>query len=380
MTRELSLAAAAWPIACTSALACALAACSPPSSAIELDADTTTPPDAAPIVDDSPLHVRSLGVQGFLLQRGDDVVMTAPLFTRQSVIQVSFGVPLVADTAAIDVGLAGDPLGQLSAIVSGHAHYDHFMDVPYILAQAPHAHAYTNLTGRHMLAALAPDRPACANPTPAQTLARDRVVAVDDPLASYVDYTNCAAQKPPGAPLAGSWLYVPNSNVRLMAFCSVHPDQVGPIHFGEGSIDEDQCELPRAASGWLEGQTLAFVIDFLDESREPAFRVFYQDAPTNPPIGNVPSAVLGDKQVDLALLCVGSADAVDDHPTTILANLQPRYAVSGHWEDFFQPINATPQPIPLLDLDGYMQRAEAALPGKHTLAQPGARFVVPLEP
>jgi hypothetical protein len=89
--------------------------------------------------------------------------------------------------------------------------------------------------------------------------------------------------------------------------------------------------------------------------------------------------VLGDKQVDVALLCVGSVDAVEDHPTTILANLTPRYALSGHWEDFFQPLDAEPQPIPLLNLDGYMQRAEAALPGRHTLAQPGSRFMVPLE-
>jgi hypothetical protein len=88
----------------------------------------------------------------------------------------------------------------------------------------------------------------------------------------------------------------------------------------------------------------------------------------------VPPALLGDKRVDLALLCVGSADSVDDHPTTILSNVEPRYALSGHWEDFFQSATATPQPIPLLDLDGYMARAEAALPGHHELVTPGAHF------
>ncbi|HEX5059942.1 MAG TPA: hypothetical protein VFV99_11310, partial [Kofleriaceae bacterium] len=307
-------------------------------------------------------------------------VMTAPLFTRQNAIEVTFNIALEPDTAAIDTGLADEPLANLSAIVSGHAHYDHFMDVPHILTKAPNATAYTNLTGRHVLAALAPDRPSCANATPSPELPRDRIVAMDDPLASHVDYTNCPDHRPAGAPIEGSWLYVPNSNVRLMAFCSSHPAQVGPYHFGEGSIDHDQCDLPSAASGWLEGQTLAFVIDFLDPQQKPVFRVFYQDAPTNPPIGHVPSAILGEKQVDLALLCVGSTDAVEDHPTQILGNLQPRYAISGHWEDFFQPVGSTPQPIPFLNLDGYMQRAEAALPGRHTLAQPGARFMVPEGP
>jgi len=337
-------------------------------------------PDAPAMIDDTPLDVHALGVQGFVLRHGDDVVMTAPLFTRQSALEVTFNVALDADTAAIDTGLADEPLANLSAIVSGHGHYDHFIDVPHILTKAPNATAYTNLTGRHVLAALAPDRPSCANAAPAPALPRDRVVAMDDPLASYVDYTNCPNQRPAGAPLAGSWLYVPNSNVRLMAFCSSHPAQVGPYHFGEGSIDQDGCDLPSAASGWLEGQTLALVIDFLDAERKPVFRVFYQDAPTSSPIGHVPSAVLGEKQVDLALLCVGSADAVEDHPAQILGNLQPRYAISGHWEDFFQPVGSMPQPIPFLNLDGYMQRAEAALPGRHTLAQPGARFMVPAEP
>ena len=359
--------------------AAALFACNAPATAIDPDAATPEPDAPAP-VERPPLDVHGLGVQGFMLRYGNDVVMTAPLFTRQSAFEVTFNVALAADTAAIDAGLAGEPLAQLSAIVSGHAHYDHFMDVPHILTQAPAATAYTNLTGRHVLAALAPDRPSCTNTAPAPALPRDRVVAMDDPLASHVDYTNCPAQRPAGAPLEGTWLYVPNSNVRLTAFCSQHPAQIGPYHFGEGSIDQDQCVLPSAASGWLEGQTLAFVIDFLDANKQPAFRVFYQDAPTNPPIGHLTSTVLAEKRVDLALLCVGSADAVEDHPTTILNHLQPRFALSGHWEDFFQAIDAPPKPIPLLDLDGYMQRAEAALPGRHTLVEPGARFMVPSEP
>jgi hypothetical protein len=358
-------------------------ACSGPTAAPLPDADAPAPDavDAPAAVDDTPLEVDELGVQGFVLRHGDDVVMTAPLFTRQSAIEVTFNVALAPDTAAIEAGLVDEPLADVRAVISGHAHYDHLIDVPHVLDLAPNAVAYTNLTGRHVLAALAPDRPAgCTNAAPVPGLPRDRVIAVDDPLASHVDYTNCPDQRPPGAPLEGSWLAVPGSRVRLMAVCSQHPAQVGPYHFGEGSIDEDQCALPSAASGWLEGQTLAFLIDFLDDNGKPAFRVFYQDAPTNPPIGHVPAALLADKQVDLAILCVGSADAVEDHPGQVLANLMPRYALSGHWEDFFQPVDATPTPIPFLDLDGYLARAEAALPGRHTLAQPGSRFVVPFQP
>jgi hypothetical protein len=324
-------------------------------------------PDAAAAVPDgpalkAPLEIETLGVQGFALRYRGETVLTAPMFTRQSTLDVTFNRPLPSNTAAVEAGLAHVHMNELVAVVSGHAHYDHFIDVPHILAMAPAATAYTNLSGRHILAALAPDRAAsCTSAAPSQTIARSRVIAMDDELASHVDYTNCPAQRPAGAPMEGSWLAVPNSHVRMMAFCSMHPAQVGPYHFGEGSIDSDQCDLPSAASGWLEGQTLAFVIDFLDDAGQPAFRVFYQDAPTNAPIGLVPPSVLASAPVDVALLCVGSNDSVQNQPSAILDNITPRFVLSGHWEDFFQPLDQPPQPIPLLDVSTYVDRANASL-------------------
>lgn len=322
---------------------------------MEPNPDAQSVDSSDPIVDDSPLEIRSLGVQGFVLRHDHEIVITAPLFTRQSAVEVTLNLPLPSDTAGVDAGLAGIALDDVRAVVSGHAHYDHLLDVPRLLERAPHAIAYTNASGQHILAALAPDRPGCTNATQ-PTIPRDRVIAVD------------------GA--EGTWLAVPNSHIRIMPIRSMHPAQVGPYHFGAGTIDHDQCALPSAASGWLEGQTYALLIDWLDDSGKPVFRVFYEDAPTNPPIADVPPAVLAGKQVDVALLCVGSSDAVDDYPTHTLTTMNPRFALSGHWEDFFQPASDAPQPIPLLDVAAYTARADAALPGRHTLVQPNQRIVV----
>ena len=367
-----------------------LVACSSPSPPV---VDAVAPTPDAPVAI-APLHVTSLGVQGFALSYGDDVVLTAPMFTRQSAFLVGLNAPLDIDTAAVDAGLAGVPLDDLRAVISGHAHYDHLLDVPYILTKAPNAAVFANRTAKHIFAALAPDRPACTTPAP-MTIARDRVVSMDEPSASYVDWTNCPSLKPAGAPLEGAWVTAPGGRVRMKAVCSMHPDQIGPIHFGEGSIDHDLCELPNAAAGWLEGTTLAFVIDFLDPSGEPVYRVFYQDAPTDAPVGHVSAALLAEHPVDLALLCVGSYDAVADHPGAIVANLAPRYVISGHWEDFFRAASEPPQPIPFLDLPRYLTAAEVALPGapdgpflvdgapttsRHVLAQPGMKLVLPHSP
>jgi L-ascorbate metabolism protein UlaG (beta-lactamase superfamily) len=337
-------------------------------------------------------EVTFLGVQGFLVGYRGQTLLTAPMFTRQNVIEVGLNMPIEPDLPAIEAGFAGVDLGSIHAVISGHAHYDHLLDVPPILGRAPNATLYTNLSGRNMLAALAPDRPAGCTNTPATLLARSRVIALDDELASKVDYTNCPQLKPPGAPLAGTWTDVPGARMRVMAVCSLHPDQIGPFHFGEGSVDTEQCDVPSAAAQWLEGTTLAFLVDFLDANGAPEFRVFYHDAPSDMPVGEVPPALLADKGVDLALLCVGSNDAVENQPTGIIENLSPRFALSGHWEDFFSDLDDDPQPIPFLDLATYTTRAEAALAGtperplvvdgepsaqRHLHAQPGSHVLVP---
>src|SRR5213596_1263316 len=101
------------------ALLLALSACSGSSALDEPDAapgSGSATPDAA-VIAKTPLEVRALGVQGFMLHYGHDAVMTAPLFTRQSAIEVTFNVPVQADTAAIDAGLAGVSLDELRAVV-----------------------------------------------------------------------------------------------------------------------------------------------------------------------------------------------------------------------------------------------------------------------
>ena len=143
----------------------------------------------------------------------------------------------------------------------------------------------------------------------------------------------------------------------------MHPNTLGPIHYAPGDVDTEQCTPPTAMPDWKEGPTIAFLVDFLDPNTKlPNFRVYYQDAPTNAPIGYVPSAVLADKRIDLALLCVGSYDQVTNQPTDTIAALSPRFVLGGHWENFFQPMTAPIAPIPLLDVDKWKTLASTALP------------------
>jgi L-ascorbate metabolism protein UlaG (beta-lactamase superfamily) len=367
-----------------SLLACGTDASAPAPDALPAPAAAETPPSspspapcnaatggctdapAAPPAPPSPLHVRSLGVGGFLVEHGTDAVLTAPLFTRPSMITASTGIPVSSDRALVAARLPAASLVNVRTVLSGHAHYDHLLDVPAVMALAPQATLYSNVSGRNLLAAFAPDRAAKCAGEPAQptTIARSRVVAVDDPGASTVDYTNCPDKRPPGAPLEGKWVRVPGAHVRVLAVCSDHPPQIGPVHYGEGDVDDEQCTPPTNMNNWKEGRTVAYLVDFLDAKTDaPVYRVFYQDAPADAPVGHVPAAFLADKRVDLALMCVGTYDHVDDaSPAIALGALHPRYALGGHWEDFFVALDAPPTPIPFLDVQAWATKARAALP------------------
>ncbi|HEY8073038.1 MAG TPA: hypothetical protein VIF62_02985, partial [Labilithrix sp.] len=326
----------------------------------------TPPPPAPPPVTPPTLKVSWLGVQGFLLELGDQAVLTAPLFTRPDMISVSTGVPVESDQALVEASLPTARLANVRTIVSGHAHYDHLLDVPNVMSRQPLATLYSNTSAKNLLDAFAPDRaPTCSgDPAPSIAIDRARVVAMDDPAASVVDWTNCPSMKPAGASYDGKWVTVPGASVRVYAVCSMHPDQIAPgIHFAPGDVDTAQCEPPDRADAWKEGPTLAFLVDFLDaKSGAPSFRVYYQDAPTEGPIGYVPPSVLADHRIDLALLNIGSYDRVDNQPTDSIAALVPRYALGGHWEDFFQPMSANPAPIPFLDTAKWTSLATTAMP------------------
>lgn len=366
-------------------LLCAACAGSPEPGAPEPVAPERTawlqPPSssrgvAAPVAPE-PLTVEFLNVGGFLLTRGKEQVMTPPLFTRPSLLDTQTGKEVRSDVAAISARFPRERVAGLKAVLVGHAHYDHLIDAPAVQANAPAPVLYGSSTVKNLLAALSPARPPGCGPAGprAVTLEDERVVALD----GVADYRNCPSLKPDGAPLEGRWVRVPGSNIRFMALCSSHPDQFGPVHFAPGDVTAPQCELPLRADGWREGLTLSYLVDFLDPvTGTPTMRVYYQDSPGRDPVGNVPPELLEERRIDVALLCVGSSGNVPDEPSRTLAALSPRFALGGHWEDFFRSADAAPAPIPFLDLQEWKASAAAAMgdSSRAVVPMPGQVFVI----
>lgn len=92
------------------------------------------------------------------------------------------------------------------------------------------------------------------------------------------------------------------------------------------------------------GSPLAFLIDFLDpaDPERIAFRVYYQDAASRPPLGYSALADINEHDVDLAAVTVpgreGYRESVDKYPAGLLRHTRAHHALLVHYEDFFRPV------------------------------------------
>lgn len=294
---------------------------------------------------DEPLELVYLGVGGWLLRKGDAAVLTAPLFSNPGLFEAGMG-HIQADPDRIEQNLP--EVEDVSAILVGHGHYDHLMDVPYIAqARAPRAVIYGNETVARQLVPFG--------------LAPGRVRTIEDAEKGDV-------ARP------GRWIEV-GEGVRIMPLVSDHAPHFAGILLYSGVRTREMSSPPRSANDWLAGETIAFLIDFLNADGSVGLRVYYQDAVPAPPYGLVPALDDG-VGVDVAVVVPATYAEVSWHPEALLENTRPRHVLLGHWEDFFEAPSRPPEPVPFTLLPDFVARLERALPegSGWDLPVPGTRF------
>jgi hypothetical protein len=354
-----------------------LAVCCPPDDFKGGPAPRALESSSVPRARAGEVEVRYLGSGGFLIKRGRSAFMTAPLYSnpflpKYEVCQTPM-VPIESLISAfVEDQEIADDLPQVRFILSGHAHYDHLMDVPKVRAM--------------YMAATRP--PIVASLTAKRTLAPyglgADVVALNEPGRNFVDFK--AAKRPPPAGCEmpdepGRWW--PDSAlgpdigpIRVLATTSEHPRQFAGILFWPGCHSQPLAAVPTKAADYPVGETMAFLIDLLDERGGVAFRIYYEDAPLPPGMtAALEAQVCRDGHaVDLALLCTGNWREVPGSQT-IVRKLGARDVILHHWEFFFDetpPRRRILLGLPFSEADPYKELVAAELTGPN----PGAHVQV----
>ena len=341
-----------------------LAGCSGSITGLPIDPGATPIPPGDPAYETS-VQIKYLGAGSVLIKRGADRLLTAPFFSNPSIPRVILGELTFAEFKSrpeqVDrfLGPKDEPdLAGVTAVLVGHAHYDHLMDLPYIKKRfLPRAKIYGSTTMKY-------------------TLAGDRDLNVDDLVS--VEWQAWAAPVDGEPEQPGKWWYA-SPRLRFMALKSEHAPIFWGIKFWEGGYQGPLQELPTRPSGWREGQTLAYLIDFLGgDGKTVEFRIHYQDAASNPPYGFAPlfSGSPDERRVDVAILCMPGFNQVKEYPEAIIKRSNARAALLIHWEDFFALLPDEPselRTVPTLDAQEFLRRLKPALKdAPFTMPAPGA--------
>jgi L-ascorbate metabolism protein UlaG (beta-lactamase superfamily) len=256
------------------------------------------------------VRVRWLGTAGFAVEHAGHCVLVDPYLTRASLARCLAG-RLLPDGAVIR---AHAP--RADAIVVGHTHFDHALDVPEV----------ARLTGARVFGSRS-----------AASLCRS--AGVPDARVEVVE------REPGSEP--------PTREVGPFSLRFV-PSAHAPLLFGRVPLlgDIADCEeVPARVWGYKCGAVFGVEI-------RVAGRTLY----------HVGSAQLIDenvdtKHVDLLLLCVAGWTSTRDFPERIARRLAPGAVLLSHWDDFLLPLQEPARALPAIQLPRLVDRLVRAAPG-----------------
>ena len=304
------------------------------------------------------VELRYLGVGGWSIRSARGHLLTAPLFSNPRMLRTAVA-PISWDSIRIREGLehVGETdLSDVTDILVGHAHYDHLLDVPWILAnRAPRARVLASRTavlqGRTVGRELGVDPERFVEVSPG---------SVADPVSP------------------GRWFTTGDGAFRVLAIRSDHAPHLDGLQLYRGNREVAPDRLD-SADDWVEGETLAWLIDVLAADGSIALRIYYQDAVSREPRGAIPPPEVrgDDRGIDVAILVPATFVEARWYPEWILENVEPEFVLLGHWEDFFQPVTRPTEPValtPLPDFITRLRRATGCDDACWALPEPGATF------
>ncbi|QJR35836.1 MBL fold metallo-hydrolase [Gemmatimonas groenlandica] len=271
----------------------------------------------------------AMGVSGFLFipwRDSTQLVMTPPSYTNPTLWWTVFGNWLFGSSSndariarrLRDLPAAGpERLSRVRAVLVGHGHYDHVMDLPPLARALPNAVVYGSRSVVNTLNAVPEFRGASQAPS--------RLVSVDSLAGVTADQ--------PGRDIPVGDM------VRVRAIAWEHAPNFGTHVIARGTVESARSTLPRGLFGWKLGRVYAYAIDLLDRDGHVGSRIVVHDAGASPEvvrravrvIGTMPSA-----RTTVVVITAANFDQEPSYPDILLASLAPQHVLLGHWEDFFR--------------------------------------------
>jgi L-ascorbate metabolism protein UlaG (beta-lactamase superfamily) len=252
------------------------------------------------------LALEWLGTAGFRLAYQGHQILIDPYFTRLPLADVILRRPVAPARDRIDRYLRG----PVDAVLVGHTHFDHAVDVPAIAA----AHRCPVYGSRSLV----------------------NLMAMSGLAGQAIE----VAPRQPYSIGPFTVTFVPSVHSRLVLGLAVPFD--GDIAGGE----------PRdlAPSGYRAGQVFALRI-------EVGGVTFYHQGSAD-----LIEAEIDRPGVDFFLCCISGRGFSPGYLGRILPRLAPRVLVPHHYDDFFRPLDAPFAFSPNIDLAGFVAEARAVAP------------------
>ncbi len=296
------------------------------------------------------LTIQYLGAGGLYLLNKNDGILIDPFFSNQKVGKLGRSVlfdkeNIYANKKMVTYGLksieaqTGSLAPQVKAIFSAHSHYDHLLDVPAVFATLNKPMVYLNQTGYNI----------CYN-----TIDKNKM----DVLEAHM--TTADKTRPPI-----TWA-TDSGSVHVYPILADHNPHLKNIKAFDGDITTPNKTFTNpyaktTANTWLEGNTFAFVIDYVTNNKI-TLRFYIQSSSCSPPGLSVRNAVkaealakegnyfpfldsLPPHKIDIAFLGIASYAASPQYPAELLTALNPAAVVWLHWEDFFRPYTRPPKTV-----------------------------------
>jgi len=267
------------------------------------------------------VDIVALGVSGFLIVPWRDttqLVLTPPAYSNPGALRVAVwdlvrGVrsngPRVWDAVRRVSAADSARWARVRAVLVGHGHYDHLMDLPTLAPWLPQATVFGSAS---VVNTLDPLR---------RTLRADSVRPWPESRTDLHIGSHVTAR-------AIAWDHAPNLWDFGLRYTIAPGQQRAPL----GS-------LPGSARGWRMGQVLAWSVDVHDAHGAVALRVFLHDAAATGEVVREAARVLErlpTARRTLSLVVPANYDNAAGYPDVLLATLQPDHVLLAHWEDFFR--------------------------------------------